>query len=186
MNQHTLRTFDGISPRLGARVLIDPTATVIGDVHLGDDSSVWPQATIRGDVHHIRIGARCSIQDGAVLHVTHAGPHTGEGWPLLIGDDVTIGHHATLHGCHLGNRILIGLGARIMDGVRIDDGVVVGAGSLVPPGKHLQGGQLYVGSPARPARALTQAELDYFEYTAAHYVRLKNRYLAADAESSGD
>lgn len=178
-----LRTFEGIQPQLGARVLVDPSAVVLGDVHIGDDSSIWPQVAIRGDVHRIRIGCRTSIQDGAVLHVTHAGPFNAEGWPLVIGDDVTVGHHATLHGCEVGNRVLVGMGARVLDGVVVEDDVVIAAGALIAPGKRLKSGHLYVGSPAKPARPLTDKELEFLRYSAEHYVRLKNRHLAELAGS---
>ena len=129
-----IRPFQDMTPRLGERVFIDDSAVVIGDVSLGDDSSVWPQAVIRGDMHRISIGQRSSVQDGSVLHITHAGPFNADGWPLTIGDDVTIGHKALLHGCTVGNRVLIGMGAIVMDGAVIEDDVVLGAGSLVPPG----------------------------------------------------
>lgn len=173
-----LRPFGGISPRLGARVYIDPSAAVIGDVTLGDDSSVWPQVSIRGDVHAIRIGARTSVQDGSVLHVTHAGPFNPEGFALEIGDDVTIGHAAVLHGCRIGSRVLIGMGAIVMDGAVIEDDVVIAAGALVAPGKRLAGGSLYKGNPAQPARTLSDREMAFFRYSAEHYVRLKDRHLA--------
>lgn len=173
-----VRPFEGRAPELGQRVFIDPCATVIGDVVLGDDVSVWPQASVRGDMHRIRVGDRTSIQDGCVLHITHAGPYNEDGWPLTIGDDVTIGHNATLHGCTLGNRILIGMGATVMDGATIADEVVVAAGALVTPGKTLRSGYLYAGSPAREMRALSERELEYFRYSANNYVKLKDRYLA--------
>lgn len=182
MREHSresaIATLDGISPSLGARVYVDPAARVIGDVHLGDDCSVWPAAVVRGDMHRIRIGARTSIQDGAVLHITHAGPYNPDGFPLEIGDDVTIGHRAVLHGCTIGSRVLVGIGAIVMDGAVVDDDVVIAAGALVPPGKHLASGYVYRGSPARQSRALTEKELRFFSYSAANYVRLKDRYLA--------
>jgi len=176
--QTRLRSFAGHTPRLGLRVLVDATAVVLGDVELGDDVSVWPQAVIRGDMHRIRIGARSSVQDGSVLHITHAGPYNPDGWPLLIGADVTIGHNATLHGCTIGNRVLVGMGATVMDGAIVEDAVVIGACALVTPGKTLRSGYLYAGSPAREMRPLSQKELDYFTYSAANYVRLKDQHLA--------
>jgi carbonic anhydrase/acetyltransferase-like protein (isoleucine patch superfamily) len=172
-----IRSFDGHRPSIGARVLIDPSAVVIGDVELGDDVSVWPQASIRADVNRIRVGARTSVQDGCVLHVTHAGPFNTDGWPLQIGCDVTIGHSAILHGCQLGDRVLIGMGAVIMDGAVIEDDVVIAAGALVTPNKRLRSGYLFTGSPARETRALTEQEMAYFRYSAAHYVRLKDRHI---------
>src|SRR5688572_18754367 len=122
MNQ-PLRPYRGVSPKLGQRVYVDPAAVVIGDVTLGDDCSVWPCAVIRGDMHRIRIGARTSVQDNAILHITHASDFTPGGWPRTIGDDVTIGHGACLHGCTLGNRILVGIGATVLDGVIVEDDV---------------------------------------------------------------
>ena len=173
-----IRAYRGLSPQLDERVFIDPSAVVIGDVHLGEDSSVWPLAVIRGDMHRIRIGARTSVQDGSVLHITHAGPFNPDGFPLEIGDDVTIGHKALLHGCRIGSRVLIGMGCIVMDGAVIEDGVVLGAGSLVPPGKRLVTGYLYVGSPVRQARPLTDKEKAFFTYSAANYVKLKDHHLA--------
>lgn len=156
---------------------MDPTAIVIGDVEIGAGSSVWPLTVVRGDIHKIRIGKRTSVQDGSVLHVTHAGPYNPDGFPLIIGDEVTIGHKVMLHGCTIGNRILIGMGAIVMDGVSVEDEVVIGAGSLVPPGKVLEGGYLYVGSPVRQVRPLSGKEKDYFKYTAQRYVDLAAVYL---------
>ena len=175
-----IRTFEHHTPRIGDDVFIDPTALVIGDVHIGNESSVWPMTVIRGDIHRIRIGARSSIQDNSVAHVTHTGPYNPDGFPLVIGDDVTVGHRVTLHGCTLGNRILVGMSSTIMDGARVEDEVVIGAGSLVTEGKLLESGWLYMGRPARPVRKLTDKEIGYFAYTADRYVKLAARYLAAD------
>lgn len=174
---NNVRIFQGKQPVIGDGVFIDESAVVIGDVSLGADSSVWPQAVIRGDMHRIRIGERCSIQDGSVLHITHAGPFNADGWPLTLGDDVTVGHRAVLHGCEIGDQVLIGNGAIVMDGAIIEDRVVVGANALVPPGKRLQSGFLYIGSPSKVARQLSQKELAFFDYTAKNYVKLKNQYL---------
>lgn len=173
-----IRTYRGNAPQLAERVFVDRSAVVIGDVELGDDSSVWPFALIRGDMHRIRIGARTSVQDGSVLHITHAGPFNPDGFPLLVGDDVTIGHKVTLHGCTLGNRILVGMGSIVMDGVVVEDEVVIGAGSLVPPGKRLESGYLYVGSPVKQARPLSDKEKAFFTYSAANYVKLKDLHIA--------
>lgn len=172
-----IRAHQGITPQLGERVFIDSSARVIGDVVLGDDVSVWPATVIRGDMHRIRVGARTSIQDGSVLHITHAGPYNTDGWPLHIGDDVTVGHRAVLHGCTIGSRVLVGIGSIVMDGAVVEDEVVIGANSLVPPGKTLASGYLYVGSPAKPVRALSPKELEYFSYSARNYVVLKDSYL---------
>ncbi len=173
-----IRKYQGTTPTLGEKVFVDVSAVVIGDVVLGDDSSVWPLTVIRGDMHRIRIGARTSVQDGSVLHITHAGPFNPDGFPLLIGDDVTIGHKVMLHGCTVGNRILIGMGSTVMDGAVVEDEVIIGAGSLVPPGRVLESGFLYVGSPAKQARPLTEKERAFFTYSAANYVRLKDQHLA--------
>lgn len=172
-----IRSFQQHTPQLGERVFVDASAVVLGDVEIGADSSVWPMAVVRGDMHSIRIGARSSVQDGSVLHITHAGPFNPAGYPLIIGDEVTIGHNVTLHGCTLGNRILVGMGSIVMDGAVVEDEVVIGAGSLVPPGKRLESGYLYVGSPVKQARALTEQERSYFAYSAANYVRLKDLHL---------
>ena len=166
------------APQLSERVFIDASAVLIGDIEIGADSSVWPLAVIRGDMQRIRIGARTSIQDGSVLHITHAGPFNPDGFPLTIGDEVTVGHKVILHGCTLGSRILVGMGAIIMDGAVVEDEVIIGAGSLVPPGRTLESGYLYVGSPAKQARPLTDKERSFFAYTAGNYVKLKDQYLA--------
>lgn len=172
-----IRTYQQFTPQLGERVFVDASAVVLGDVEIGTDSSVWPLVVIRGDMQSIRIGERSSVQDGSVLHITHAGPFNPQGFPLNIGDEVTIGHNVTLHGCSLGNRILVGMGSIIMDGAVVQDEVVIGAGSLVPPGKVLESGYLYVGSPVKQARPLTDKERSYFGYSAANYVRLKDQHL---------
>lgn len=171
-----IRSFEGHTPVFGLSTYIDPSAVIIGDVEIGDESSVWPLSVVRGDIHRIRIGSKSSVQDGSVLHVTHDGPYNPGGFPLLIGDEVTIGHQVTLHGCTLGNRILVGMSSTVMDGAVVEDEVVVGAGSLVTPGKVLERGHLYVGRPARKMRALSSQEIDYFEYTAEQYVKLAARY----------
>ncbi|MFB9885992.1 gamma carbonic anhydrase family protein [Balneatrix alpica] len=173
-----IRSFQGMSPKLGERAWVDPMALVLGDVELGEDVSVWPMAVIRGDMHRIRVGARTSVQDGAVLHITHASNYNPGGYPLMIGEDVTIGHQAMLHGCTVGNRVLIGMGATILDGAVVEDEVIIGAGSLVPPGKVLESGYLYVGSPVKQARPLSEKERSFFKYTAANYVKLKDQHQA--------
>ena len=174
----SIRSHRGISPQLGQRVYIDPAATVIGDVCLSDDASVWPGAVIRGDMHSIKIGARSNVQDNAVLHITHASDFNPNGWPLTIGEDVVIGHRAVLHGCTVGNRILIGNGAIVNDGAIIEDEVIVGAGCMVPPGKTLESGFVYVGNPCKQLRALSESERKFFTYSPANYVKLKDQYLA--------
>ena len=176
-NPLSIRTYQGKRPKLGDKVYVDPTAIVIGDVHIGADSSVWPYAIIRGDMHSIRIGTRTSIQDGSVLHITHASTFNPAGHPLIIGDDVTIGHSVNLHGCTVGSRVLIGIGSTILDGAVIEDEVVIGAGTLVPPGKRLESGFLYVGSPCKQARPLKDSERDFFKYSAGNYVKLKDIHI---------
>lgn len=181
-----IRTYQGITPKLGARTFVDPSAVVLGDVELGEDCSVWPLTVIRGDMHRIRIGNRTSVQDGSVLHITHAGPFNPDGFPLIIGDDVTIGHQAMLHGCTIGSRILIGMGAMVMDGAVVEDEVIIGAGSLVPPGKTLESGYLYVGRPVKQQRPLTDKEREFFTYTAGNYVKLKDQHLQQDYATSAE
>jgi len=175
----TLRAFNNKRPNLGASVYIDDSAVVIGDVTLGDDVSIWPTAVIRADVESISIGNGTNVQDGCVLHVSHAGQFSPKGHPLTIGKNVTIGHRAVLHACSIGDYCLVGIAAIIMDDAALDPYVMLGAGALVPPGKHLLGGYLYVGSPAKAMRPLTEHEISYLEYSAQHYVSLKNEYLNA-------
>ncbi len=173
----TIRRYLDMTPKLGKRVFVDETALIIGDVEIGDDSSIWPMTTIRGDMHRIRIGARCSIQDGSVFHITHASDYNPGGFPLSLGNDVTVGHKALLHGCTIHDEVLVGMGAIVMDGATIESQVILGAGSLVTPGKVLASGFLYAGSPAKRVRELTEKELTYFIYTANNYVKLKNSYM---------
>ena len=173
----SLRPYRGRLPQLAARVYVDEAAVVIGDVVLGEDSSVWPCAVVRGDVSPIRIGARSSVQDGVVLHVTHDGPYTPGGRGLVIGDDVTIGHGAVLHACTVGNACLIGMGATVLDGVVIEDEVMVAAGALVPPGKRLPSRTLWAGNPARQLRELNAEQVEQLYYSARNYVKVKNDYL---------
>ena len=173
----TLKTYLDIKPKIGKRVFIDSTASVVGDVHIGDDSSIWAMTAIRGDMNRITIGARTSVQDGSVLHITHKNADNPEGYPLTIGDDVTIGHKAVLHGCTIHNRSLIGIGAIVLDGAVIEEEVIVAAGCLVPPGKRLVSGYVYKGNPAVQARPLSNKEKAYFLYSSNNYVKLKNEYL---------
>lgn len=180
---NSLRSFEQHSPQIAPRVFVDKSAVVIGDVCIGEDSSIWPLVLIRGDMHSINIGQRSSIQDGAVLHITHAGPFNEDGWPLHIGDDCTVAHAVTLHGCTLGNRVLVGMGAIVMDGAIVEDDVVIAAGALVPPGKQLESGYLYVGSPVKQARKLSEKEMNYFTYSSHNYRKLKDRFIADDTRS---
>jgi carbonic anhydrase/acetyltransferase-like protein (isoleucine patch superfamily) len=174
-----IRAFDGKSPLLGPGAWVDPTAVVIGDVRLGADASVWPMCVLRGDIQRITIGARTNIQDGCVLHVTHDSEFSPGGFALNVGEDVTVGHKVILHGCTVGNECLIGMGAIVMDGAVIGPRTVLSAGCLVPGGKTLEGGYLYLGSPAKQVRALTAHELGYFLYASRHYVNNKNRHAAS-------
>lgn len=173
-----IRPFAGTWPEIAPDAWVDETAVVIGDVHIGTRSSVWPGSILRGDIHAIRIGADSNVQDGSVLHVSHDSEFLPGGAALLLGDRVTVGHKVILHGCEIGDDCLIGMGAIIMDRAVLQPNVVVGAGSVVPGGKLLESGYLYVGSPARRVRELTEQELKYFGYSAAHYVRLAGRHRA--------
>jgi carbonic anhydrase/acetyltransferase-like protein (isoleucine patch superfamily) len=174
-----IRPFQTIHPTLGARAYVDPAATVIGDVHLGDDASLWPGTVVRGDVNHIRIGARTNLQDGCVVHVTHEGPFTRPGgFPCLIGDDVTVGHGAIIHACTIEDAVLIGMGAVVLDGVVVKKHGFVGAGAVVSPGKTVGEGELWLGNPARCVRQLGEREIEQLYYSAQHYVKLKDRYLS--------
>lgn len=172
-----IRSYLQHSPIIGENTYVDENAVIIGQVTIGADSSVWPFATIRGDMHRIQIGDRTSIQDGSVLHITHAGEFNPTGFPLSIGSDVTIGHKVILHGCTIRDACLIGMGSIVMDGSVIESNVILGAGSLVPPGKKLDSGYLWVGSPCVKKRPLTSAEIDFIRYSAKTYVNLKNTYL---------
>lgn len=175
-----LRPYLEHSPALGRRAYVDPAAVVIGDVVLGDDVSIWPGCVVRGDVNFIRIGARSNVQDGSVIHVSHDGPHAKlGGFATVIGEDVTIGHKAIIHACRIGDAALIGMGAIVLDGAVVERRGFVGAGALVAPGKVVGEGELWLGNPARKVRVLDEAEIEGLYYSAQHYVRLKDRYLAA-------
>ncbi|AXU97408.1 gamma carbonic anhydrase family protein [Erwinia persicina] len=180
---HNIRTYKGVRPQLGERVMIDSTSVVIGNVVLADDVGVWPLVVIRGDVNHVSIGKRTNIQDGSVLHLTHKSTTNPQGHPLIIGEDVTVGHKAMLHGCTIGNRVLVGMGAILLDGVVVEDDVMIGAGSLVSPGKRLESGFLYLGSPAKKIRPLTKEETDGLLYSASNYVGWKNDYLSEESQN---
>ena len=170
-------SFHEQEPLLGERVYVDNSCVLVGDIEVGDDSSFWPFVAARGDVNAIRIGQRSNIQDGTILHVTRQSSNNPEGHPLIIGNDVTVGHHCMLHGCQLGDRILVGMSAVIMDDVIVEDEVIIGAGSLVPPGKRLESGYLYVGSPVQKKRPLNESEQSFLSQSAQNYVDLKDDYL---------
>ena len=173
-----IRPYLDKTPVLGERSYIDPAATVIGDVVLGDDVSIWPGTIVRGDVNFIRIGARTNIQDGTVVHVSHDGPHAKlGGFATVIGEDVTIGHKAIIHACRIEDAVLIGMGAIVLDGAVVKKHGFVGAGALIAPGKVVGEGELWLGNPARCVRKLSEKEIEQLYYSAQHYVRLKDKYL---------
>ncbi|MBB5020429.1 carbonic anhydrase/acetyltransferase-like protein (isoleucine patch superfamily) [Chitinivorax tropicus] len=175
---NNITSYQDIWPTVPESCFIHPGAQVIGDVELGEHTSVWPFAVIRGDVNKIRIGDHTNIQDLSMLHVSHRRPEDPEGAPLIIGSRVTIAHHVTLHGCTIGDECLIGIGTIVLDRAIIEPHVMVGAGSLVPPGKILKSGHLYLGSPVKEVRRLSPEELAHFKYSAEHYVKVKNHYKA--------
>lgn len=174
----SLRIYDSKQPYVAMGAYVDYSALVVGDVEIGEDSSVWPMAVLRGDLHSIRIGNYTNIQDGAILHITHASPFNKNGYIVSVGDEVTVGHGAILHGCTIKDRCLIGIGAIIMDGAVVESDVIVGAGTLVPSNAVLKSGYVYMGSPAKEARPLTEEDRDFIKYSAQNYVALKNQYLA--------
>lgn len=178
-----IRTFESYRPKIAPSAWVDATALVIGDVELAEDVSVWPMTVVRGDVHYIRVGARSNIQDGAVVHVAHAGDYS-PGYPTIIGEDVTVGHKAIVHACTVEDACLIGMAATIMDGAVLGSESILGAGALVPPGKQLPGGYLYVGSPAKAARELTDEEKEFLRYSARNYVSVKNRHRASSSPAA--
>ncbi len=171
-----IRIFQGIGPTINSSAYVDHNAVVIGDVIIGEDSSLWSNVTARGDVHSIIIGTRTNIQDGAVLHVTANNKFHPGGHPLTIGNNVTVGHNATLHGCTIEDFAFIGMGAIILDGAIVKERALVAAGTVVPPGKVIEGEHLWQGDPAKMIRSLTEEELEYLEYSAQHYINLKNNY----------
>ena len=169
-----IQPFCGIAPQIPSTTFVEKTAVIIGDVIIGERSSIWFNVVVRGDVNFIRIGKRTNIQDGSVVHVSH------KTHPTLIGDDVTVGHNVTLHGCKIGNRCLIGMGAIVMDGVEIGDDAMVAAGALVVPGTTVPSGTLFAGSPARQKRRLSDAEVAGLKQSAENYLEYMKHYVAAD------
>lgn len=178
-----IRPYKALQPTIGSRVMIDSTSVVIGDVRLSNDVGIWPLVVIRGDVNYVAIGARTNIQDGCVLHVTHKSAYNPEGNPLIMGEDVTIGHKVMLHGCTIGNRVLVGMGSILLDGVVVEDDVMIGAGSLVPQNKRLESGYLYLGSPVKQIRPLKEAEREGLKYSANNYVKWKDEYLDQESQT---
>lgn len=177
-----LRPYKNHFPQIGDRVMIDSSSVVVGEVQLADDVSIWPLVAIRGDVNKVVIGKRSNIQDGSVLHVTHKSTSNPEGHPLIIGEDVTVGHKAMLHGCHISDRVLVGMGSILLDGVFVEEDVMIGAGSLVPPGKRLESGYLYLGSPVKQIRPLSKTEIAGLLYSSNNYVGWKDEYLAQESQ----
>lgn len=175
---NNIRSFESKTPFVPADAWVDESAVIIGDVQLGPASSIWPMCVIRGDVHQVRIGTQTNIQDACVLHVSHDSQYLPGGRPLLVGDRVTVGHKAILHGCEIADGCFIGMGSTILDGAVLLPKTMLGAGSLVPSGRRLEGGYLWLGTPARRVRPLTEKELEYIDYSASHYVRLARRHRA--------
>ena len=172
-----IRRFENYMPQIDETAFIDESAVVTGNVVIGEDSSVWPCCSIRGDIHSITIGERSNIQDGSILHVTHDSEYAPGGNKLTIGNDITVGHNVVLHACTVENLCLIGMGSVVLDGAVVQTGAMVGAGSLVPPNKVLEGGFMWLGSPVKKVRELTDKEKAFLGYSAGHYVDLKNRHF---------
>ncbi|MFY1827560.1 gamma carbonic anhydrase family protein [Myxococcus fulvus] len=168
-----LRPFRGVLPTVHPSCFVDDSAQVVGDVHLGEDSSVWLNTVMRGDVNPIRIGQRTNIQDLSLIHVTGGRSST------VVGDDVTVGHHVVLHGCTVGNRVLVGMGAILLDDVEIGDDCIIGAGTLLTPGTKIPPGSLVVGSPGKVKRAVTPEEREFLLLSAQHYVHIASEYRAS-------
>lgn len=164
--------YKDVLPTIGKDVFIAPNATVIGNVTIGDGSSVWFNVLIRGDDHWIRIGARTNLQDGTVVHLSK------DTAPTWIGSDITIGHGAIIHGCTLMDRCMVGIGAIVLDGAVVESGAIVAAGAVVSPGKRVPAGEMWAGCPAKKARDVRPEELVYIDRNAAHYCGLSDSYLA--------
>lgn len=171
-----IRPYLNTTPQIDLSCYIDELALVVGEVELAKNVSIWPFAVVRGDVNFIKIGKNSNVQDHCMLHVSHKRAEKPEGSPLIIGEDVTIGHHVKLHGCTIGNRVLVGIGTIILDDAVIEDDVMIGAGSLVPPNKVLESGYLYVGSPVKKVRPLTDKEKAFLPYSAQNYVKVSAHY----------
>lgn len=174
-----IRKFKGITPQIDASAYIDDSAVVIGRVIIGQNSSVWCNVVARGDVSDIKIGKNTNIQDLTMLHVTHYKEEHQDEVPLIIGDNVTIGHSCCLHACTIKNNVLVGMGTTILDNAIIESNVIIGAGSLVPPNKTLESGHLYFGNPLKQVRKLTDAEIEHIAYSAEHYVKTMNDHKSS-------
>ena len=170
-----IRPFNNLYPSVAATAFVEATAVIVGDVEVGEDSSIWFYSVVRGDIHYIRIGSRTNVQDHSVLHV-----RSGEG-PVVIGDDVTVGHRAVIHGCTIGSRVLVGMGAVVLDDVVVHEGSIIGAGAVVPPGMVVPPRSLVTGTPGRIRRTVRDDECDWILRTADSYVGYARRYRAEDA-----
>ncbi len=175
-----IRTYTGHNPKIAESAYIDPMALVIGQVSIAESASLWPMVVARGDIHSINIGARTNIQDNSVLHVTHDSKYCPGGYPLEIGEAVTVGHQANLHGCQIGHHCLIGIGAIVLDGAILEPYTLIGAGSLVSPRKVLESGYLWYGNPVKRIRKLTDAEKEYFDYSADNYIKVALEHKLAN------
>jgi carbonic anhydrase/acetyltransferase-like protein (isoleucine patch superfamily) len=171
-------------PQIAADAWVDESSVVIGDVKIGPRSSVWPLCVVRGDIHRIEIGAQVNIQDGTVLHVSHDSRFLPGGAPVIIHNRVTVGHQVVLHGCEIRELCLIGIGARVLDKAVLEPHTMLGAGSLVPPGKVLESGYLWVGTPVRRVRPLKDRELEYLDYVAVNYTKLAGEQRGEMAPAS--
>ena len=171
-----IRPYKGKFPEIAASAYIDPAAVVVGDVVIGEESSVWPMTVIRGDVHHIRIGKRTNIQDNSVLHVMK------DQWPLILGDEVTVGHSVTLHGCTIHSHVLIGMGCIVLNGAVVGEGSIVAAGTLITEGTVIPAGSLVMGAPGKVKRQLTEEDLFSIGQYAARYAGYREVYRAEALE----
>jgi len=168
-------------PNIHEDAWVSKQAHVSGQSILKEGANVWPMAVMRGDVNTLEVGRYSNIQDGAVVHATHASEMTGDGSPTKVGDYVTVGHNAILHGCTIEDECLVGMGATVLDGAVIEKHTLIGANALVPPGKHLESGYLWVGSPVKKARPLSDKEKAFFKYSAEHYYKLAKNHQASES-----
>lgn len=173
----SIRSFNGVEPEVHPSTFVDESAVVIGDVVIGADSSVWPLCSLRGDILRIKIGKRTNIQDNSALHTTEDTDFAPDGFALTVGNDVTVGHGCIIHACTIEDLCLIGMGSVVLDGAVVLSGAMVGAGSLVPPGKILEGGFLWIGSPVKKARELSDKEKLFLSFSAESYIELKQRHM---------
>ncbi|HLX55294.1 MAG TPA: gamma carbonic anhydrase family protein [Aquella sp.] len=172
-----IRSYQGFTPHIGENCFIDPSSVIIGRVKIGRDSSIWCNSVVRGDVSSIEIGENTNIQDLTMLHVTHYNPGISSESPLFIGNNVTVGHNCCLHACTIMDNVLVGMGSTLLDNCIVEPNVFIGAGSLVSPNKRLESGYLYFGNPIKKIRPLSAEEIKFIQYSAEHYVRVKNAHL---------